>query len=161
MGSKFPNQGSNLGPQQRKCQVLTTGSPENSPSFLFVDERTVLSPAEQKSASKQAAPQCRWSLLSSQCAAPAELPRPPGGFVGCHISAGEPARVLFSLQPNWAQFLSLATTSLCCWKWVFAITSVFSSQNYVSLWPASFCTPSPNLHFTWYLLTSYFCIPIL
>ena len=54
VGSKFPNQGSNLGPQQRKCQVLTTGSPENSTTFLFIDERTVLSPAEQISASKLA-----------------------------------------------------------------------------------------------------------
>ena len=33
---------------------------------------------------------------------------------------------------------------LCCWKRVFAMTSVFS----VSLCPASFCTPRPNLPVT-------------
>ena len=34
---------------------------------------------------------------------------------------------------------------LCCWQRVFAMTSVFSWQNSVSLCPASFCTPRPNL----------------
>ena len=34
---------------------------------------------------------------------------------------------------------------LCCWKNVFAMTSAFSWQNSASLWPASFCTPRPNL----------------
>ena len=34
---------------------------------------------------------------------------------------------------------------LCCWKRVFAIISAFSWQNSVSLCPASFCTPRPNL----------------
>ena len=34
---------------------------------------------------------------------------------------------------------------LCCWKRVFAMTSVFSWQNSISLCPASFCTPRPNL----------------
>ena len=33
---------------------------------------------------------------------------------------------------------------LCCWKRVFAMTSVFSWQNTISLCPASFCTPRPN-----------------
>ena len=33
----------------------------------------------------------------------------------------------------------------CCWKKVFAITSMFSWQNFVSLCPASFCSPRPNL----------------
>ena len=37
---------------------------------------------------------------------------------------------------------------LCCWKRVFAMTSVFSWQNSVSLCPASFCTPWPNLPVT-------------
>ena len=37
---------------------------------------------------------------------------------------------------------------LCCWKRVFAVTSVFSWQNSVSLYPASFCTPRPNLPVT-------------
>ena len=32
----------------------------------------------------------------------------------------------------------------CCWKKVFAITSMFSWQNFVSLCPASFCSPRPN-----------------
>ena len=37
---------------------------------------------------------------------------------------------------------------LCCWKRVFAMTSVFSWQNSISLCPASFCTPRPNLPIT-------------
>ena len=37
---------------------------------------------------------------------------------------------------------------LCCWKRVFAVTRVFSWQNSVSLCPASFCTPRPNLSVT-------------
>ena len=37
---------------------------------------------------------------------------------------------------------------LCCWKGVFAMTSAFSWQNSVSLCPASFCTPRPNLPVT-------------
>ena len=38
--------------------------------------------------------------------------------------------------------------SLCCWKMVFAMTSAFSWQNSVSLCPAPFCTPRPNLPVT-------------
>ena len=34
---------------------------------------------------------------------------------------------------------------LCCWKWAFAMTSVFSLQNSISLCPALFCTPRPSL----------------
>ena len=37
---------------------------------------------------------------------------------------------------------------LCCWKRVFATISAFSWQNSVSLCPASFCTPRPNLSVT-------------
>ena len=37
---------------------------------------------------------------------------------------------------------------LCCWKRVFAMTSAFSWQNSISLCPASFCTPRPNLPVT-------------
>ena len=37
---------------------------------------------------------------------------------------------------------------LCCWKRVFAMTSEFSWQNSISLCPASFCTPRPNLPVT-------------
>ena len=37
---------------------------------------------------------------------------------------------------------------LSCWKWVFAMTSAFSSQNSVIPFPASFCTPRPNLPVT-------------
>ena len=36
-------------------------------------------------------------------------------------------------------------SSQCCWKRVFAMTSVFSCQKSISLCPASFCTPRPNL----------------
>ena len=38
--------------------------------------------------------------------------------------------------------------------------NVFSWQNSVSLFPASFCTPRPNLAVTPGLLISYFCITI-
>ena len=34
---------------------------------------------------------------------------------------------------------------MCCWKRVFAMTSAFSWQNSISLCPASFCIPRPNL----------------
>ena len=37
---------------------------------------------------------------------------------------------------------------LCCWKMVFAMTSVFSWENSVSLCPASFCTPRLNFPVT-------------
>ena len=37
---------------------------------------------------------------------------------------------------------------LCCWKRMFAMTSVFSWQSYLSLCPASFCTPRPNFPVT-------------
>ena len=42
------------------------------------------------------------------------------------------------------------------------MTSVFSWQNSISLCPVSFCTPRPKLVcYSRYLLTSYFCIPVL
>ena len=61
---------------------------------------------------------------------------------------------------------------LCCWKSVFAMNSVFSWQNSVSLFPASFCTPRPNLpvtpgisfflfvfsYLTFFFLTLQYCI---
>ena len=37
---------------------------------------------------------------------------------------------------------------LCCWKRVVAMNSVFSWQNSISLCPASFCIPRPNLPVT-------------
>ena len=37
---------------------------------------------------------------------------------------------------------------LCCWKRMFAMTSAFSWQNSISLCPASFRIPSPNLPVT-------------
>ena len=37
---------------------------------------------------------------------------------------------------------------LCRWKREFAMTSAFSWQNSISLCPASFCTPRPNLPVT-------------
>ena len=37
---------------------------------------------------------------------------------------------------------------LCCWKSVFAVTTVFSWQNSVSLCPASYVTPRPKLPVT-------------
>ena len=44
--------------------------------------------------------------------------------------------------------MSMCSLPLCCWKRVFAMTSVFSWQNSISLCPASFCTPRPNLPVT-------------
>ena len=45
---------------------------------------------------------------------------------------------------------------LCCWKRVLTMINAFSCQNLVSLCPASFCTPRPNLPVTpgisWFLL---------
>ena len=43
---------------------------------------------------------------------------------------------------------SLCSLLLCCWKRVFTMTSVFFCQNSISLCPASFCTPWPNLPVT-------------
>ena len=37
---------------------------------------------------------------------------------------------------------------LCCWKRVFAMIRVFSWQHYISLCPASYHIPRPNLHVT-------------
>lgn len=116
MGSELPSPGSHPGshpgPPQRKRQVLTAGPPEHpQPSFLLMKPPSYPQQSRKVLRSKQllsAAGRCRavsvqpwWPLL-----------RPPGGSVACHISAGEPARVLFLLQPNWAQFLSLATASV-------------------------------------------------
>ena len=60
--------------------------------------------------------------------------------------------------------MSMCSLLLCCWKRVFAMTSVFSWQNSVSLCPASFCTPRPNLPVTpgisW-LPTFAFQLPIM
>ena len=41
--------------------------------------------------------------------------------------------------------MSMYSLLLCCWKRVFAMTSVLSWQNSISLCPASFHTPRPNL----------------
>ena len=53
---------------------------------------------------------------------------------------------------------------LCCWKRVFAMTSAFSWENSISLCPASFRIPRPNLPVTpgvsW-LLTFAFQSPIM
>ena len=44
--------------------------------------------------------------------------------------------------------MSMCSLLLCCWKRVFAMTSAFSWQNSVSLCPASFRIPRPNLPVT-------------
>ena len=44
--------------------------------------------------------------------------------------------------------MSMCILLLCCWKRMFAMTSVFSWQNSISLCPASFCTTRPNLPVT-------------
>ena len=41
--------------------------------------------------------------------------------------------------------MSMCSLLLCCWKRVFAMTSAFSWQNSISLFPASFCTSRTNL----------------
>ena len=41
--------------------------------------------------------------------------------------------------------MSMYRVFSCCWKRVFAMTSVFSWQNSISLCAASFCTLRPNL----------------
>ena len=47
--------------------------------------------------------------------------------------------------PNPSQHQSLF---LCCWKRIFSMTSAFSWRNSISICPASFCTPRPNLPVT-------------
>jgi len=44
--------------------------------------------------------------------------------------------------------MSMCSLLLRCWKRVFAMTSTFSRQNSISLCPASFWTPRPNLPVT-------------
>ena len=46
------------------------------------------------------------------------------------------------------------------WKRAFSMTSVFSWQNSVSLWPASFWTPRPNLPITPGSSWIHTCIPV-
>jgi len=46
------------------------------------------------------------------------------------------------MHPRWLSLL------LCCWKRVFAMTSAFSCQNSISLCPASFLIPRPNVPVT-------------
>ena len=55
----------------------------------------------------------------------------------------------------------LLSCHLYCWKRMFAMTSVFSWQNFVSLCLASFCTLKPNLPIIPGISTSYFCIIVL
>ena len=44
---------------------------------------------------------------------------------------------------------------------VFAMTSVFSWQNSINLWPSSFCTPRPSLPVTPGVSSlPFFCIPV-
>ena len=40
------------------------------------------------------------------------------------------------------------------------MASAFSWQDSISLCPASFCTPRPNLSYSRCFLTSYFCVPV-
>ena len=44
--------------------------------------------------------------------------------------------------------MSMCSLLLCCWKRVFAMISAFSWQNSISLCPASFRIPRPNLPVT-------------
>ena len=51
----------------------------------------------------------------------------------------------FSIDHWWCPCIE---SSLCHWKRVFAMSSAFSWENSISLWPASFCTPRSNLPVT-------------
>ena len=57
--------------------------------------------------------------------------------------------------------MSMCSLLLCCWKRVFAMTSLFSWHNSVSLCSASFCTPRSNLPITPVLLTFAFQSPMM
>ena len=48
----------------------------------------------------------------------------------------------------WKTIFTIVIVALCCWKRVFAMTSVFSWQNSISLCPTSFRIPRPNLPVT-------------
>ena len=50
---------------------------------------------------------------------------------------------LISVLTNW--WCSCVESCLCCWMRVSAMTSAFSWQNSISLCPASFSIPRPNL----------------
>ena len=54
--------------------------------------------------------------------------------------------------------MSMCSLILCCWKSVFAMTSVFSWQNSISLCPASLYSKAKFACYSRYFLTSYFCI---
>ena len=54
--------------------------------------------------------------------------------------------IWFQCQPSVA--VHVQSLLLCCWKRVFAMTSVFSWQNSISLCPALFYTPRPNFPVT-------------
>ena len=54
---------------------------------------------------------------------------------------------LISFLTIWS-YVHVLSLLLCCWKRVFTMASAFSWQNSVSLWPASFCTPRPNVPVT-------------
>ena len=41
--------------------------------------------------------------------------------------------------------MSMYSHLMCCWKRVFSMISMFSWEKSVSFFPASFCTPRPNL----------------
>ena len=64
--------------------------------------------------------------------------------------------LLYWLQRIWSVWFQywpsgevhVSSRLLCCWERVFAMTSAFSWQYSFSLFPASFCTPRPNLPVT-------------
>ena len=67
-------------------------------------------------------------------------------FADCVVSPSLAAKNiinLISVLTIW--WCSCVESSLVIWKRVFAVTSVFSWQNSISLCPASFRTPRPNL----------------
>ena len=92
----------------------------------------------------QAPPSMGFSRQGYWC----ELPFPsPGDFPDPGIKPALQADSLLSELPGkplkWSTWVQSQSRLLCCWKGVFAMTSVFSWQNSVSLCPTSFCIPRP------------------
>lgn len=72
------------------------------------------------------------------CVTPVELP----SFFSCRIIDFQFDKIKRTL------LYLMSSCLLCCWKWVFAMTSAFSRQNSVSLCPTLFCSSRPNFPVT-------------
>ena len=112
--------------------------------WLFVTPKTV---AHQAPLSTGFSRQEYWSELP--CLSPGNLPHPEieptsltsAALAGRFLPLASPVKSLV-LTIWWCPCVEL---NLRCWKRAFAMTSAFCGQNSVSLCPASFCIPRPNL----------------